>query len=92
MVAALPAEQQVKAVADKLKERNPGFDGKVKHQLNGDNVVTELEFSTDNNRHFAGACVDRVAPIPLRRQPPLSGSICRPIAIGRHETHLADLQ
>jgi hypothetical protein len=28
-VAALPAEQQVKAVAARLKDLNPGFDGKV---------------------------------------------------------------
>ena len=28
-VAALPAEKQVEAVAKKLKELNPGFDGKV---------------------------------------------------------------
>ena len=30
-VAALPAEKQVEAVMAKLKERNPGFDGKVTH-------------------------------------------------------------
>ena len=28
-VAALPAEKQVEAVAKKLQELNPGFDGKV---------------------------------------------------------------
>jgi hypothetical protein len=28
-VAGLPADQQIQAVAQRLKERNPGFDGKV---------------------------------------------------------------
>jgi Leucine-rich repeat (LRR) protein len=46
-VAALPAEKQVEAVAAKLKERNPGFDGTVKHRVSG-GVVTRLEFLTDN--------------------------------------------
>jgi len=45
-VAALPAEEQVAAVARKLKDLNPGFDGKVTHQ--GTWEVTELEFLTDN--------------------------------------------
>ena len=40
-VAALPAENQVKAVAAKLKEHNPYFDGKVTHKIEG-GVVTEL--------------------------------------------------
>lgn len=42
-VAAMPADQQVKQVTDKLKELNPGFDGKVTHKSDGD-VVTELNF------------------------------------------------
>jgi serine/threonine protein kinase len=46
-VAALPAEKQVEAVAAKLKELNPGFDGKVEPKIN-DGVVTELVFLTDN--------------------------------------------
>ena len=40
-VAALPAEKQVEAVAAKLKELNPGFDGKVTPDIE-DGVVTEL--------------------------------------------------
>jgi Leucine-rich repeat (LRR) protein len=44
-VAALPPEEQVKAVAARLKELNPGFDGKVTHTITGD-VVTGLQFST----------------------------------------------
>ena len=40
-VAALPAEKQVEAVAKKLQELNPGFDGKVTPKIeNG--VVTKL--------------------------------------------------
>ena len=45
-VVALPAEEQVKAVAARLKERNPDFDGKVTHKVE-DGVVTELTFLTD---------------------------------------------
>jgi hypothetical protein len=45
-VAALPAEKQVEAVAKRLKELNPRFDGKVKPTIeNG--VVTGLEFLSD---------------------------------------------
>src|SRR5581483_8410848 len=45
-VAALPAAKQVDAVAAKLKDLNPGFDGKVTHKID-DGVVTELGFVTD---------------------------------------------
>jgi tRNA A-37 threonylcarbamoyl transferase component Bud32 len=45
-VAALPAERQVEAVAAKLKEINPGFDGKVKYRIDG-GVVAELQVLTD---------------------------------------------
>jgi eukaryotic-like serine/threonine-protein kinase len=45
-VALLPAAQQVKFVAARLQELNPGFDGKVEPSIeNG--VVTGLEFSTE---------------------------------------------
>jgi Leucine-rich repeat (LRR) protein len=46
MVAALPAEKQVAAVAKKLQELNPGFDGKEEHKIEG-GIVTELQFVTD---------------------------------------------
>jgi Leucine-rich repeat (LRR) protein len=47
MVAALPPEKQVNAVVDKLRERNPGYDGKAEHKIeNG--IVIELSFLTDN--------------------------------------------
>ena len=46
-VAALPAEKQVEAVAKKLVELNPGFDGKVTPMIQG-SAVTDLTFFTDN--------------------------------------------
>jgi hypothetical protein len=45
-VAALPAEQQVEAVARRLKERNPRFDGPVEPTIR-DGVVIGLAFNTD---------------------------------------------
>ena len=54
-VAALPAQKQVEAVAKKLQELNPGFNGKVTDGGYGhgtprveNGVVTEFGFSTDN--------------------------------------------
>ena len=47
-VAAMPAEKQVEAVAKKLQELNPGFDGKVTPSPIENGVVTELQFLTDN--------------------------------------------
>jgi len=53
-VAVMPAQKQVKAVAKKLQDLNPGFDGNV-FGRNGKStpkiekgVVTELLFSTEN--------------------------------------------
>jgi hypothetical protein len=46
-VAALGADEQVKAVADKLKELNPGFDGKVTPKIEG-GVVASLDFVSDH--------------------------------------------
>ena len=31
----MPAAKQIEAVVAKLKERNPGFDGKVTHKIEG---------------------------------------------------------
>ena len=45
-VAALPAEKQVEATAARLKELNPGFDGKMLH-VTQDGVVKRLDFSTE---------------------------------------------
>ena len=47
-VAAMPAEKQVKAVMDKLKDLNPDFDGKETHVVGSGGVVTDLQFSTVN--------------------------------------------
>ena len=45
-VAALPAAEQVEAVRKELVRRNPGFDGKVEHKIEG-GVVTEFRIVTD---------------------------------------------
>jgi formylglycine-generating enzyme required for sulfatase activity/serine/threonine protein kinase len=50
-VAALPAEEQVKAVADKLKDLNPGFDGQVTRDIQG-GVVTQFSFLSDHVTNF----------------------------------------
>ncbi len=46
-VAALPAEEQVKAVVKKLQELNPGFDGKHGKQIE-DGVVTAFQFASND--------------------------------------------
>lgn len=45
-VQRMPAEEQVDAVAAKMKEVNPGFDGKVERKIENE-IVTELSFSAD---------------------------------------------
>jgi serine/threonine protein kinase len=45
-VATLPAEKQIEAVARKLQERNPEFNGKIEHQIDKGQVI-ELRFLTD---------------------------------------------
>jgi serine/threonine-protein kinase len=45
-VAQLPADRQVEAVAGKLKERNPGFDGAVSTATE-EGAVVRLEFRAD---------------------------------------------
>jgi serine/threonine protein kinase len=77
-VAALPAAKQVDAVAAKLKELNPGFDGKVTPTINN-GVVTEILFLTDN--------VTDISPVQgLRRLKALG---CSASAVGKGK--LADL-
>jgi Leucine-rich repeat (LRR) protein len=51
-IAALPAEKQAEAVAAKLKERNPGFGGKVKPTIE-DGVVTRLSVGLDHVRDLS---------------------------------------
>ena len=54
-VAAMPAEKQVEAVNTKLRELNPGFDGKVTPKIDH-GMVTQIGFSTDN--------VTDISPVP----------------------------
>jgi Leucine-rich repeat (LRR) protein len=51
-VVALPAEEQVKEVAARLKDLNPGFDGIVTPTITGD-VVTRISFSPDQVTNIA---------------------------------------
>src|SRR5262249_51968928 len=53
-VAGMPAEQQVEAVARRLKELNPAFDGTVTPIIES-GVVTGLKFLTDD--------VDDISPV-----------------------------
>jgi hypothetical protein len=46
-VAVLPPEKQVEAVARRLKDLNPGFDGTVTPNIWGRVAVVGLEFNTD---------------------------------------------
>jgi hypothetical protein len=78
-VATLPADKQVQSVADKLQERNPEFDGKVRHKIEG-GVVTELAF---DSAHVADIT-------PLRALPGLTALRCGGNHVGR-EYLLADL-
>jgi internalin A len=45
-VGALPPDQQVAAVAEKLRQCNPGFDGQVRPKIENGSLV-ELSFPTD---------------------------------------------
>jgi hypothetical protein len=77
-VAALPAGKQVEAVAKRLKELNPGFDGKVTPTLLGPAVVG-LKFNTD--------AVTDISPLRALRR--LESLHCRGTA--QRQGKLADL-
>ena len=77
-VAAMPAEEQVEAVAKKLLELNPGFDGKVTPTIEG-GVVTGLQFLTDNVTDIS----------PVRALPGLTYLYCHGTDYGKGK--LADL-
>ena len=47
-VSALPAEKQIEAVTAKLKELNPGFDGKTEEVTINDGVVTFFSFFSNH--------------------------------------------
>jgi anti-sigma factor RsiW len=72
-VTALPAEEQVKEVAAKLKELNPGFDGKVNPFRIEDGVVKDLEIVTDNVKDIS----------PVRALTGLEGLVCKGSAAGK---------
>lgn len=55
-ITALPAAQQVEEVRRELKRRNPDFDGKIEHKIEG-GVVTEFRIVTDQ--------VTDIAPIRI---------------------------
>ncbi len=76
--ATLPAEEQVEAVAARLKELNPDFDGKLSHTIES-GVVTGLKFSSDHVTNIA----------PVRALSKLANLDCH----GSHPSHgqLADL-
>ena len=77
-VQKLPADKQVAAVIGKLKELNPGFDGKVSHKIeNG--AVTELRFVSD--------AVTDISPVGALTR--LQSLFCR--ASGDGKGKLADL-
>jgi formylglycine-generating enzyme required for sulfatase activity/serine/threonine protein kinase/Leucine-rich repeat (LRR) protein len=61
-VAALPVKQQVEAVAKKLVERNPGFDGKVKPTIQND-YVTELRLSSETIADISPLAVWQKMPL-----------------------------
>jgi serine/threonine protein kinase/Leucine-rich repeat (LRR) protein len=77
-VAALPAEKQPEAVAAKLQELNPGFDGQIQHQIE-DGAVTELQLVSDNVTDLT----------PLRALPGLKRLACP--GSGPGQGKLADL-
>jgi tRNA A-37 threonylcarbamoyl transferase component Bud32 len=64
-VAALPAEEQVGAVAQRLKELNPGFDGQVQSDIR-DGQVKGLSFPTQAVKDLT----------PLRALPGLESLVC----------------
>ncbi len=82
-VAAMPANEQVTAVIARLKELNPGFDGKVTPTVEND-VVTGLEFQTDQVRDISPVrSVDPVAVSRLFRHRCWPWSSERPRAAAR---------
>ncbi len=77
-VAAMPAEQQVKAVVGRLKELNPSYDGSVSSAFDG-NVVVELRITTDEINDIS----------PLRALKGLKVLLCRGTDL--HVGKLSDL-
>ncbi len=79
-VSTLPADQQVVAVAAKLKERNPEFDGNVTHKIES-GAVTEFGVGP----HVADIS-------PLRALPGLKSFTCDQLGGGRVLSDLSPLK
>ena len=62
-VVAMTAKVQVKAVAAKLKELNPGFDGHLSYQVRNE-VVNQLRFSTRGLSNLSPLCRAEEARTP----------------------------
>jgi hypothetical protein len=84
-VAALPADKQIEAVAKRLQERNPGFDGQLQDMnMQGpprieNGVVTEIRFAADQVTDIS----------PLRALSGLKSLTC--VGRGPARAKLADL-
>jgi len=65
VVVALPAEEQIQVVAQKLQELNPGFDGKVTPSI-GEGIVISMDILVDHVTDLS----------PLRALPNLSYLEC----------------
>jgi formylglycine-generating enzyme required for sulfatase activity/uncharacterized membrane protein len=79
-IAALHAAQQVEEVRKELMRRNPGFDGKMEHKIEG-GVVTEFKIVTDKVTDIA----------PIRVWSALRVFECRGTWTGAPNGLLADL-
>jgi len=97
-VATLVPEKQVGAIAKKLQELNPGFDGKVKHSGAWD--VTDLEFLADNVSDISPVralpklktltcCGSNPGKCKLSELSPLEGMSLKSICF--HSTEVSDL-
>ena len=74
-VSALPAEKQVEAVAAKLKELNPGFDGKVTPRIDY-GAVTILQFLTDNVTDISPVrALTGLWELEIQGSPPVKGRL-----------------
>jgi formylglycine-generating enzyme required for sulfatase activity len=90
-IAALPAAQQVQEVRKELMRRNPGFDGIVKHKIEGE-VVTELRIVTDQVTDIAPIRVfDALRVLECYGTWTHSGPDDRPWSVLQPNGQLADL-
>ena len=77
-IAKLKPEKQIEAVTTRIKQLNPGFDGKLEYKI-ADGKVVELKFSKPSLRHLwlvaAFASLEKLdfSDIAARDFPPLAG-------------------